>query len=317
MSTQTHNPILLIIFNRPDTTRQVFESIRAEKPIKLYVAADGPRRGREGEAQRCRQTREITHQVDWDCQVFRLFREENLGCKYAVSSAISWFFENEPQGIILEDDCLPDPSFFRYCDELLEYYRHNNKIMAICGSNFLNNAWAPETSYYFSNYNHVWGWATWRRAWQKYDLEMTSWPEFINNNGLETIFPNKWSVKTFWYMLLSGVAAGKVDTWDYQWLYSIWANNGCSIIPRTNLVKNIGFDADATHTTGMPQWIKEMKSTSLTFPMKQPAETSKSLEAESDYEKTVLDIRAFRMIRKYIKFLFRSKIKTTLINWSS
>ncbi len=181
------SPILLLVFNRPDTTRQVFETIRAARPPRLYVAADGPRPGRAGEAERCAEVRELTTQIDWPCELKTLFRNENLGCKIGVSSAIDWFFQNEPEGIILEDDVVPLPSFFLYCDVLLDRYRNDIRVGVISGSNLVSNHLMLEESYFFSRYNHIWGWASWRRAWDHYDVTMASWPEWRNNRGLQNI----------------------------------------------------------------------------------------------------------------------------------
>ncbi len=165
-------PVLFLIFNRPDTTTRVFEAIREARPSRLYVAADGPRADKEGEAQRCLETRKITEAVDWPCEVRRLYREENLGCKLAVSSAITWFFTHEEEGIILEDDCLPDQSFFPFCAAMLERYRDDGRIMMVLGTSLLPPGGGPDADYLFTQYFLIWGWATWRRAWEKYDIEM-------------------------------------------------------------------------------------------------------------------------------------------------
>lgn len=170
-------PILFIIFNRPETTKAVFHEIRKNQPFQLFVAADGPRREIFEDIENCRKVREIIQLIDWECNVQTLFRDENLGCKIAVSSAIDWFFSQVDEGIILEDDCLPDQSFFPFCQELLEKYRYDAKIMMIGGSNFQFNKNKFEYSYYFSRYFHIWGWASWKRAWQFYDVEMKAWPE--------------------------------------------------------------------------------------------------------------------------------------------
>ena len=312
IDTCTSSPVLFIIFNRPETTAQVFGGIRQAQPKRLYVAADGPRPGRPEDGERCRQARAIIDQIDWDCQVFTLFRTENLGCKYAVSSAISWFFEHEPEGIILEDDCLPHWSFFRFCDELLERYRNECRIMSICGANFQKGLWRPSESYYFSRNTHVWGWASWRRAWKSYDLEMEGWPVFAAANKLQNIFPESWAARSFWLRLLSDVAAGKIDTWDYQWTWSIWQYGGLSILPAHNLVKNIGFSAEATHTKHAEAWLLDMKTEEITFPLVHPDAVKICIEADSRYERTVLNIRPVRMARKLLKAWLRNRIKSLL-----
>jgi hypothetical protein len=240
-------PVLFIIFNRPDTTKIVFEAIRQARPKSLYIAADGPRIDKAGEAEKCAATRAIVENIDWDCQVFRDFSTANLGCKSRVSSAISWFFNNVEHGIILEDDCLPDPSFFSFCETLLEKYKDDEKVMHISGNNFLFNKIRIKDDYYFSRISNIWGWATWRRAWKKYDPDMKDFPEFIKENKIAKIFPDKFIQKK-WLELFQPVFDKKIDTWDYQWEYSILKAGGLCINPRVNLVSNIGFSGTGTHT---------------------------------------------------------------------
>ena len=247
MNQPLNTPVLFLIFNRPDTTKRVFESIREAKPSRLYIAADGPRKGKIGELELCTLTREITNEVDWNCEVKTLFRENNLGCKVAVSSAINWFFENEEEGIILEDDCLPNQSFFMFCQTLLNYYRDNEKVMHIGGANFQGGIKRGDGSYYFSKYNHIWGWATWKSAWKNYNISMQIYSPEKTTHLLRSIFDTKREI-TYWEKIFSDVVAEKINTWDYQWTYNIWSNNGVAILPNKNLVRNIGFNADATHT---------------------------------------------------------------------
>ena len=242
-----NTPVLFLIFNRPDTTERVFEIIREQKPSFLYIAADGPRADKNGDAEKCRQTREIINKIDWECEVKTLFRERNLGCKLAVSSAISWFFENVEEGIILEDDCLPSNCFFNYCEILLEKYRHDTRIMHISAENPLDISFG-DSSYYFSKIPHIWGWASWRRAWQKYDVEFQNFDNFINNNLIENVFQENY-VQKYWNKIFSRVKNGKINTWDYQWTYALFVNHGLSINPNKNMVSNIGFGVEgATHT---------------------------------------------------------------------
>jgi len=240
-------PILFLIFNRPDTTAVLFEKIKAQKPKYLYIAADGARENKEGEAEKCEQVRKIATAVDWDCEVKTLFREENLGCKKAVSSAISWFFENVEEGIILEDDCVPSDCFFNYCEALLEKYRHDTRIMHISGENPLDESFGEE-SYYFSKIPHIWGWASWRRAWKTYDPEFQNFDDFLINNSIKNVFPEKY-IQKYWNKIFLRVQDGRINTWDYQWTYNLFVNNGLSINPNKNMVSNIGFGVEgATHT---------------------------------------------------------------------
>ncbi len=246
MSNEFETPILFLIFNRPDTTQQVFNQLKQLKPKYLFVAADGPRLNKPGEFEICLETRNIINQIDWDCKVKTLFRDENSGCGIAVSSAISWFFEQVEYGIILEDDCLPDLSFFPYCEELLIRFKDNQKIMMIGGNNFQNGIQRGDGSYYFSNFGNIWGWASWRRAWQHYKREIRVDKLFFSSLNKGII--NNWKERKYWNNKLLKVVNGRIDTWDYQWIHAIWKNNGYSITPNCNLVVNLGFRNASTHT---------------------------------------------------------------------
>ncbi len=240
-------PILFIIFNRPEQTDQVFAEIKKNKPTRLFIAADGPRHDKLGEYELCDNLRKnILTKIDWPCEVKTLFRDRNLGCKMAVSSAIDWFFKNVENGIILEDDCLPNQSFFKYCAKMLERYSQQDNIFMISGNNFLPDDLSQPANYYFSRIPHIWGWATWRRAWQKYDVTMSDWPDFSKNNSIKNIWKKK-NVQKYWSKIFKDTYEGNIDTWDYQWNYAIWKNNGLSVVPDVNLVSNIGFGT-GTHT---------------------------------------------------------------------
>ncbi len=242
-------PILLLIFNRPDTTKIVFEQIRKIKPKYLYVAADGARKDKEGEYELCEQTRAVISNIDWDCQLKTLFREENLGCGKGPSNAINWFFSQVDQGIILEDDCLPNNSFFNFCDYLLEFYKNEPTIMHIGGTNSQFGKKRGKATYYFSKYPHIWGWATWKKSWEHFKFSFTDDDE----KKLETIF-NEYQFtekeKKYWLEHWSVIKDGnREDIWDMQWTFSCWLNKGITIVPNHNLIANIGFNKDATHTT--------------------------------------------------------------------
>lgn len=238
-------PILFIVFNRPDTTKRVFESIRKARPAKLYVAADGPRENKQ-EIERCDETRKIIGLIDWPCEVRTLFQDKNLGCKWGPITAIDWFFKNEEMGIILEDDCLPDPSFFSFCSELLDYYKDNEQVMHISGNNFQGGIKRGEASYYFSKYSHSWGWATRRRAWDKFHPALDNFFNFDKEKLIEKV-PISKNAQKFWIKNLRQTIKGN-DSWDSLWMYTIWANDGLCVIPNKNLVSNIGFGENATHT---------------------------------------------------------------------
>lgn len=265
---QLRTPVAFIVFNRPDTTERVFAEIARAKPPKLLVVADGPRANRPGEAEKCATTRDIIKRVDWDCEVLTNFSDVNLGCKRRVSSGIDWVFEQVPEAIILEDDCLPHPSFFRFCEEMLERYRHDPRIMAVSGDNFQFGQKRGAYSYYFSRYNHVWGWASWRRAWEHYDVDMRLWPEIRDGRMLAGILDDARQYD-YWANIFERVHGGLIDTWDYQWTFACWIQNGLTLLPQTNLISNIGFGVDATHTQSASVFA-ELPVQEMDFPLEHP-----------------------------------------------
>ena len=267
------SPVLFLVFNRPQTTAKVFEQIRSAKPPKLYIAADGPREGREGELESCQRARDIATQVDWPCEVKTLFQKHNLGCKVGVSSGISWFFEQEPEGIILEDDVLPVPSFFSYCDELLEKYRADERVGMISGSNLISSRADCEESYFFSKIPLIWGWAAWRRSWQQYDVSIAQWSEWNRSGGLEKLFPSKPLVCSYWRDAFNRVFQGKLNTWDYQLMFTRWLYGGLTIIPKNNLTDNLGYGSNATHTSqNKPACLLDSPAIDLPLPLIHPIE---------------------------------------------
>lgn len=265
-----HTPVLLLIFNRPETTRKVFESIRKAQPPALFVFSDGPRRGRPDDVANCAKTRDIISEVDWPCDVQRLFYEENLGCGRGPFTGISWFFDHVDEGIILEDDCVAVPAFFGFCSTLLEYYRHDSRVMEIGGINLISDLTSrDEYSYHFSDHNHTWGWATWKRAWNLFDYTIRRYPEpdvqaFLRssfNSLIEYEYYHRIFNETF-------VHHETVNWWDYQWEFSRRVNLGLSVVPRENLVVNIGSGADATHTFELRKW--NMKPGTVSLPLAHP-----------------------------------------------
>jgi hypothetical protein len=240
----TETPILFLIFNRPDTARQVFSQIRKMKPRRLYVAADGPRFPEEKAV--CDKVREIVSDIDWDCHVRTLFRDKNLGCGKAVSQAITWFFENEPEGIVLEDDCLPADSFFGFCSVTLEKYRDDDRIGHVTGSNFQKGIVRGDGSYYFSNLTHVWGWAGWRRAWEGFEQNIPTWPLFKKLNCMEKM-PAHGQFRDIWMHYLELHHRG-FNAWGYSYGYHNFTNSRLSIIPNVNLITNIGCSGEASPT---------------------------------------------------------------------
>ena len=252
-NTSLSTPVAFLIFNRPDLTEIVFEAIRQAKPKKLLVVADGPRF--PGEVEKCQKSRAVIERVDWDCEVLTNFSEENLGCKRRVSSGLNWVFSEVEEAIILEDDCLPTPSFFYFCQTLLEHYRDDERVMHISGDNFQLGQSRTEYSYYFSKYAHIWGWASWRRAWKYYDVYLKTWSEYKNLEMISSLCEDYYEQK-YWTDIFERVFRGAVNTWDYQWLYACWSQNGLSILPNSNLVSNIGFGLDATHVAGDSPWAR-------------------------------------------------------------
>ena len=264
-----NTPVLFLIFNREDTTQKVFDAIRRQKPKYLFVAADGARKNKQGEAERCQRVRDIIKQVDWDCELKTLFREENLGCKMAVSSAITWFFENVEQGIILEDDCLPDPSFFPYCEELLNKYKGDSRIGHISGNNFLQGIIDEKLSYDFCSCSHIWGWATWRRVWKNYDVNFPFWEEQKDKRSF--LFLNK-REEIYFSSFIPDVLNNRngINTWDTQYWFTLRQQSQLAVYPAVNLVTNIGMgDLNATHTSKKKEKHLILAS-NISFPLKHP-----------------------------------------------
>ncbi|KLO37892.1 methyltransferase type 11 [Mycobacterium nebraskense] len=247
------------------------------------VVADGPRANRPEEAEKCAAARAVIEGVDWDCDVQTNFSETNLGCRLRVYSGISWAFELVDKAIIIEDDCIPSASFFPYCAELLDRYENDERVMMVSGDNHLFGRAETADSYYFSRYAHLWGWATWRRAWAKYDINMTHWPE-IRDRGLFDHYFRKMSERFYWESVLQCAYDGKVDTWDFQWVYSIWANSGLCVAPARNLVRNIGFHPGATHTIKDTVY-SSLSAEELDLPLTHPATVLAS------YDKDELEAR--------------------------
>lgn len=278
-------PVAFFIFNRPDTTARVFEAISQAAPTRLLVVADGPRADRLGEAERCAAVRAVIDRVDWPCEVSVNFSETNLGCKRRVSSGLDWVFQNVEEAVILEDDCVPDQSFFRFCEELLARYRCDDRIAMISGNNFQFGIGEVEESYYFSRRPHIWGWATWRRTWRRYDVEMTEWPRLRGRGWLNELFPEKRLVR-YWSETFDEVYRGDLDTWDHQFTFSCLLHGALCIMPSVNLVSNIGFGEDATHTKVADRHAA-MPAGVMQFPLRHPREISRNVFLDSQIEKNI------------------------------
>jgi len=267
-------PVVLILFNRPEMTQRVFAEIRKYRPNKLLLIADGPRPERDGEAQACAQARSIVDAIDWDCDVLKNFSDENLGCKRRLATGLTWAFDQVEDAIILEDDCVPHPDFFKFCQELLDRYANDERFMIISGDCFVPRPPSYPFSYSISRLPYIWGWASWKRAWKHYDISMKAWPDFRDRGGLEKM---GWSpaICRHYRKIFDDTHAGKIDTWDHEWTFSIWNRGGLCIFPEKNLVTNIGFGEDATHTK-IKNRFANLPTESLVFPIKHPS----ALEAD-------------------------------------
>jgi len=297
-------PILFIVFNRPDTTAIVFECIREIKPQKLFVAADGPRASKEGEKEKCEAVRKlILSGIDWECDVQTKFSDVNLGCGLAESSAMLWFFNAIGEGIVLEDDTLPDPSFFNYCRELLNHFRNDPDIFLISGNNFQKGKQRGDGSYYFSNYAGTWGYASWKRAWEGYDFSLKSIDRKLFENLLDEQFSKEDEKKT-WRVIYENFHAGKYDTWDFQFLFNRWRRKGRGVAPNVNLITNIGFGNNATHTTNADDPLANIPLGSLNKIIHPTSKTTCEKADRYQYKKFIKgETNWERRIRKVVKII--------------
>ena len=301
--------VLFTVFKRLDTTQQVFWAIRDARPARLYIASDGPRQSVVGEAEAVAQVRQfILDHIDWPCQVQTLFRETNLGLRQAISGALDWFFTHEEAGIILEDDCVPHPSFFPFCAEMLDRYKDDLRVTAVSGNNFQQPTPYPERySYYFSRYLHIWGWATWRRAWAHYDRDMELWPMIREQKLLTQILDHQDEV-VFWDKLFQRTYTGNINTWDLITVYSFWLQGGLTITPQVNLVTNIGVGEQATHTDKHSlggAYTKEIK-----FPLNHPPYIIRDRTADSYSRQYVFHIAPYyQLVWRYMKRILESVLR--------
>jgi len=241
-------PVLFLVFNRPELAAQVFARIREARPPKLLVVCDGARANRPDDTEKVAAVRALIDRgVDWPCEVLREYSDQNLGCRQRIASGITWAFEQVEEAIILEDDCLPDPSFFTYAEAMLTRYRHDERVLHVAGNNLTAPLHGHSSSYWFSHHPWIWGWATWRRAWKHYDADMRTWD--ARRPALEASFASGWE-RAFWITAYDDARQdlAKVGTWDFQWAYTCRSLGGLSIFPRTNLIENLGFGGDSTHT---------------------------------------------------------------------
>lgn len=300
--------VLFLVFNRLDTTKQVFEAIRQAKPPRLYIAADGARATKEDEAEKVQAVRDyVIENIDWDCEVKTLFREKNLGCKYAVSGAITWFFENEQQGIILEDDCLPSQSFFWYCEELLEKYKEDKSVYLVSGDGRGTESFDMKEDFGFCKYPLIWGWASWASAWKDYDPEISDWP--TQREILPKTISSYKPTVFFWSNIFEQMYNKEIDTWDYQFSYLLLKNKGKSIVPKFNLITNVGFGADATHTCNVNSEAANRKNYEIKLPLTHSptSQTEEKINKFYDKQEFLTNKFAGRVFKKLVKLIFGKK----------
>lgn len=308
---QSHTPVILLIFQRPEQTAQVFEMVRQVKPPKLLVVADGPRSDKPGEAEKCAAARAIVDRVDWDCEVFTNFSEVNLGCKNRVSSGLTWAFEIVEEAIILEDDCVPELSFFRFCEELLEKYRDVPRVMSITGEN-THGYQSSDSSYYFSQYSFYWGWATWRRAWQQFDGTVQLWKGLRETNWLSNLLQNPEAAE-YWSDIFEQTYNG-FNSWGYGWTFACLVNQGLCAVANNNLISNIGFGADAAHHTWSTDEIGDLPVEPLQFPMQAPARVAVDRQGDLEIDRVRFSGRQkYRIARKLaVRYLNTQEHKQSL-----
>lgn len=262
-------PISLHVFNRPGMTRRVFAQIRSAKPETLFLVADGPRAGHPTDTENCKAVRQLLEQVDWKCEVIRNYSDVNMGSYKRNSSGINWLFDNVEEAIILEDDCIPDPSFFPFCEELLSHFRHDRRVAAISGNNFMPNTPYGKHSYFYSRYPFLWGWAGWRRSWKMLDAKMKYWNEFTTY-GLGNVFPER-RQRNYWHKVFSSIHEGTMNpAWDYEFMLTCFMHNMLTIVPNVNLVTNIGNGALATHCRDPKGPGSNIPTRAMPFPLIHP-----------------------------------------------
>lgn len=304
----TKVPVLYIIFNRLDTVKQSFEPIRRYKPEKLYIAADGPRKSKADEVERCKEVREwVLDHIDWQCSVSTLFRDENVGCGQGPKQAIDWLFANEETGVILEDDCVASDSFFEFAFQMLIRYRDNKRISIICGSNFDKNGdfKVKDSDYFFSVLPYTWGWATWKRNWENYDFSMSQWNHLNKRRLLRFMFKDA-EHRNYWrYVFDDTVGKNPYDIWDYQFFFSCYQKHQLAIVPNVNLINNIGIGEDATHTSHNAEYRKGIIRQEIEFPIHHP----QIMERNWNYDSLVMDkcygriksVPWHKRLKRYIK----------------
>lgn len=278
-----NTPVVLVIYKRSVNFASIINSVKQVAPKKIYIIADGPK---QGDKEKCIQTRvELEKLIDWPCEIHKNYSDTNMGLKKRFSTGIKWVFEQEDRAIFIEDDCIPDQSFFQFCDELLEKYKDDARVVTISGDNFQFGKLKIDESYYFSRYPHVWGWATWKRAWDKYDPDLSDWPRSSRIGWLKKVLTSTVS-SINWSYIFDMMYQNKINTWDYQLTYMSLKNRGLNIIPSINLVTNHGYDDVATHTKRKSK-VMDMTTSEMKFPLVHPTVLRWNDQADKNTDRTV------------------------------
>jgi len=301
----SQDPLLLIAFNRPDQLKMVIDRLRRTQPSQIYVAVDGPRSDKPNDGALVQRSRDLVQEIDWPAEINTLFQERNLGCGLGVSTAISWFFESEERGIILEDDVLPQDSFFPFCSELLDRYEDDDRVLAISGCNFVppEHQESPDLPYRFSRVPHIWGWATWRRSWQLHSLDMRDWQHRMPSRELWTASGKSLHGYVFWKSIFDLMASQKVDTWDMQLVFEGMVRNMWTATSNVNLVDNIGFGGLATHTQDRPDYLRSSEEISLPLPQ---VPVGVDERADEWSRKVVFGATASGLVRQAVRYVRRA-----------
>ncbi|MBN2547922.1 MAG: hypothetical protein JXB15_02095 [Anaerolineales bacterium] len=296
----SNTPVVLIIYRRAEMLRQVLRAVAQVNPSLLLVIGDGPRLDSPDDPRRVQETRQVLQEFNWSGEVRTNYAETNLGLRKRVISGLNWVFEQVEEAIILEEDCVPHPAFFRFCDELLERYRDDRRIMAIGGANYQFGRNATPYSYYFSIFNHVWGWASWRRAWKLFDAEMIHWPDIRDSGKLYNQLHSTRAVK-YWTKRFQDTHDGKINSWAYTWTYSCWSQNGLAILPAVNMVSNIGSGLEASHTHGRRDPRMHMLASGLDFPLKHPPLVMPHFRADQYTQRRFFKVHPLAPLKRKLK----------------
>ena len=293
-------PVALFIYRRPEMTERVWQALARARPDRLFIVADGPKDAADRAA--CLAARRIVDRVTWPCERLTNYADSNLGCGPRMNSGLAWAFEQCEEAIILEDDCLPHPTFFRFCDEMLDRYRATAGVMSVTGANYQFGRRRGEASYYFSRYPLIWGWATWRRAWQLHDPDITKWTELRRTDWLRRALGHPTAAE-YWRVKMDGVVARPGEYWDYPWMFACWANGGLTVTPNVNLVTNIGYGPSGTHTTNPRSRFASVPAEPMSFPLTHQADIVPHDDADHFFYQLRVDAKLFYRARRAIRRL--------------